>query len=488
MKNLFLFNLLLINHLLVAQPIPAFLGAEGFGAEKITGGRGGQVLFVTNLNCSGAGSLNDALKTPGSKYILFKVSGIIDCAAEVVEGDCYIAGQTSPGGIIVRNLILDSWYHPERHPNNVIVRHLSCRPYETGFRAASGWLDGDALRLDGAKNVVIDHCTFTHATDESVQISRSSNIIIQNSLLAESIGEHYEQGGMSLNYSVAGKRQDSISIHHNMWNRIGGKMPEISGALSKERPDDKDCMNNSLNIELSYNLFWDIPTHITYNSSINPAEPEHSDYGLNANFLNNYAVGRTSYNGGMFHNHFLDVYKNNLFSQGNRMERFSQYADYQIFTCCNDFAEEGNHPNKQTGTANILKERHPFPMITPTPTDSIKIYLLSQVGAFNAFSTEKRDPLTRRLLTPVLAGKPDANLVDGSDYYKDAFQLDFKTPPPPPLDTDADGMPDEWEIKYGLDHTTPDHNGMILSIRLTGYGTYTNLECYLNQLAASLVK
>jgi hypothetical protein len=49
-------------------------------------------------------------------------------------------------------------------------------------------------------------------------------------------------------------------------------------------------------------------------------------------------------------------------------------------------------------------------------------------------------------------------------------------------------MPDEWEIKYGLDHTTPDHNGMILSIRLTGYGSYSNLECYLNQLADELVK
>ncbi|MEY4934956.1 MAG: hypothetical protein RIS64_1315 [Bacteroidota bacterium] len=488
MKKYFLFNLLLINHLLMAQSIPAFPSAEGFGATTITGGRGGQVIFVTNLNCSGAGSLNEALKMPGFKYILFKVSGVIDCAAEVVEGDCYIAGQTSPGGIVVRNLIFDSWYHPERRPNNVIVRHLSCRPSENTVRPATGWLDGDALRLDGAKNVILDHCNFTHATDENVQISRSSNIIIQNSLLAETMGEHFEHGGMLLNYSVEGKRQDSISIHHNMWNRIGGRMPEISGERSAERPNDKDCMNKPLNIELSYNLFWDMPTHVWFNSGIDPAEPERADYGLNANMIGNYAVGRASYNGGMFHNHFLDVFKNNLYVNNNRMERFLQYADYQLFTCCNDFAEEGNHPNKQTGTALILKEPHPFPTITPTTTDSLKWYMMNQVGTFNRFSEDRRDPLTRRLLSFVSAGKPDGNLVDGTDYYKDVFKFDYITPPLPPLDSDGDGMPDEWEIKYGLDHMTPDHNGMILSIRLTGYGTYSNLECYLNQLADELVK
>jgi hypothetical protein len=231
-----------------------------------------------------------------------------------------------------------------------------------------------------------------------------------------------------------------------------------------------------------------MPIHVWFNSGFDPAEPERADYGLNANIIGNYAVGRASYNGGMFHNHLLDVYKNNLYLNDNRMERFPQYSDYQLFTCCNDFAEEGNNPNKQMGTAILLKEPYPFPTITRTASDSLKLYMTRQVGAFNTFSSDHRDPLTRRLLSFIASGKPDSNLVDGTDYYKDVFKTDYTTPPPYPLDTDGDGMPDEWEIKYGLDHTIPDHNGMILSIRLTGYSTYSNLECYLNQLADELVK
>ena len=93
----------------ISSQIPAFPGAQGFGALNTTGGRGGQVIYVTTLNCEGPGSLNAALATPGPKYILFKVSGVIDCAAELIWGDCYIAGQSSPGGIIVRGIIIDDW-------------------------------------------------------------------------------------------------------------------------------------------------------------------------------------------------------------------------------------------------------------------------------------------------------------------------------------------------------------------------------------------
>ncbi len=72
--------------------IPAFPEAQGFGALQTSGGRGGQVIYVTNLNCTGAGSLNAALATPGSKYILFKVSGIIDCAAEILMAIVILQG------------------------------------------------------------------------------------------------------------------------------------------------------------------------------------------------------------------------------------------------------------------------------------------------------------------------------------------------------------------------------------------------------------
>jgi pectate lyase len=102
-------NCFIVLGVCFSQNPPSFPGAEGFGASA-SGGRGGQVIYVTNLNPNGPGSLNEALARQGKRYILFKVSGIIDAAAEVIYGDVTIAGQTSPGGIIVRGFIVDEVY------------------------------------------------------------------------------------------------------------------------------------------------------------------------------------------------------------------------------------------------------------------------------------------------------------------------------------------------------------------------------------------
>ncbi|HNA95366.1 MAG TPA: hypothetical protein PKZ72_11680, partial [Saprospiraceae bacterium] len=115
--------LLCFTVVVTAQDIPSFPGAQGFGA-KATGGRGGKVIYVTNLNANGPGSLNDALAQEGPRYILFKVSGLIDAAAELVYGNVTIAGQTSPGGIITRGFLVDEVYEPDGTGDNIILRHL----------------------------------------------------------------------------------------------------------------------------------------------------------------------------------------------------------------------------------------------------------------------------------------------------------------------------------------------------------------------------
>jgi hypothetical protein len=95
--------------------------------------------------------------------------------------------------------------------------------------------------------------------------------------------------------------------------------------------------------------------------------------------------------------------------------------------------------------------------------------------------------MNKRLLNALRNNMIDSRPVDGIDYYKDAFVLDFSGQPASPKDTDVDGMPDAWEIKYGLDVNKPDHNGTQLSNQLTGISGYTNLECYLNELSKQMI-
>lgn len=469
-----LFSILLItivSQIIYGQNIPSFPSAEGFGAIA-TGGRGGKVIYVTNLRCSGEGSLNNALLQKGKKYILFKVSGVIPCAVEVQQGDAYIAGQTSPNGITVRGLIFDEIYETGWNSQNVIVRHLRSRPNAEINLPNQNYILDDALRLDGAENVIIDHCSLANAADETVQISHSKNITVQNSILAETIGEHFNLGGMLINYSRPNHILDNLSIHHNVFNRLGGRMPEISC-------EGGNCSGLTINLEFSSNLLWDQQIQSWYNScsGVNGGD-SCQDVHLNLNYIDNFSFSRKDYTGPMASFDFLQNERNRIFAKGNKMNLYPQYSDFQLFYCCNDF--NGNSPNSDNGKAQILSNRHNFPSLTQTSAENLVSYSLSKVGAF------PRDSMDIRLLTPLSKNKIDEKPIDGTDYYKDAFKTS-STNSTFPIDTDSDGMPDDWEKSNGLNPKIADHNGTQLSKKLTGIEGYTNLECYLNELSDKLV-
>jgi hypothetical protein len=193
------------------------------------------------------------------------------------------------------------------------------------------------------------------------------------------------------------------------------------------------------------------------------------------NYTNNFSVARNNYNGPLATSDFINNPNNNLFVSGNKMRNYAQYADYQLFYCCNDF--NVNAPNTDLGSAVRLGTRNAFPLISTTLAADLQQYVIKNVGAF------PRDPMDRRLINPISQNVIASQIIDGVDYFNDAFQLDFITAPTAPIDSDNDGMPNEWETANGLNPNLEDHNGTQLSKKFTGVNGYTNLECYLNELS-----
>lgn len=447
-----------------AHAQPAFPGAEGFGAGA-SGGRGGRVVYVTNLNVSGPGSLQEALDLEEPRYILFKVSGVVHGTVSVQpgRGNFTIAGQTSPGGIIVRGL--EMYNGSQASVSNIIIRHIRSRIGDRNLFPTSNWLADDGITLGGVHNGIIDHCSFAHAGDEAVDISRSSRLTIQHCLLAETLGGHAYLGGMLINYSDAASRLDSLSIHHNIWNRIGGRMPEISC----ETPY---CGGQTIRLELSNNLFWDPQIELWYEGITGFG----SNFYLRMNAVSNISVARPSYGNGMFHHDLLHFSQNSLYFYGNRLSLYPQLADFELFYCCNDFPT--SYPNTDLGQAYRPFTLHPFPTVTYYTVSDLPVYLASNAGAF------PRDAMDTRLNGYIL----NNNMIDlpvEEAGASDAFVLNNALPPF--ADSDNDGMPDYWESSHGTNPAVQDHNGTGLSQSITGVAGYTNLECYLNCLSDALV-
>ncbi|MBR4680973.1 MAG: hypothetical protein IKP03_07700 [Fibrobacter sp.] len=169
-----------------AEPL-AFPEALGFGAQ-VTGGRGGTVYHVTNLNDDGAGSFRDAV-SQGNRIVVFDVGGIINIKTAVsIKSNITIAGQTAPDeGIAIHGGKLSTGKQ-----SNIIIRYLRIRP---GENTASE--KDDALNLYDSKNVIVDHCSvelapwnnFGGSSDNASY--RVTGITVQNSLIANPIGQQF---------------------------------------------------------------------------------------------------------------------------------------------------------------------------------------------------------------------------------------------------------------------------------------------------------
>lgn len=151
-----------------ASEIPAFPGAEGYGAQT-AGGRGGKVIAVTNLSADGPGSLRTACEAVGPRIVVFRVSGTIDGDVKIKNGQITIAGQTAPGdGITIKGTFaIDA--------NDVVIRYIRVRTDH----------EGDALGGRYRKNIILDHVSASWSSDEVLSLYHNENVTIQWCMITE---------------------------------------------------------------------------------------------------------------------------------------------------------------------------------------------------------------------------------------------------------------------------------------------------------------
>ena len=449
----------------------AFPGAEGFG-RFVTGGRGGRVLRVTNLDDSGPGSLRAAVQATGKRIVVFDVDGEIELNNPLVmrSGDVTIAGQTAPGGgITLKNRAL------QIDANNVIVRYLRVR---VGDEAR---LDTDAIALDGGANIIIDHVSASWSTDETLSVAQTytpdgvvrhlTDVTVQWSIVSESLNHSvHSKGDHGYGSLIQGSYGARYSFHHNLWAHHQARMPRLGNNAGADKDPDGllcDFRNNVL-----YN-WGDGATTDFYNWAPGVAAGLALDpfYGRPDND-SRYAAGVDLNTNAVVQANFV----NNAYIQG------SNSGGPLTFYLRNMAAALHLDGNSMDGTVmpdqwgSVISSRgddwkraDPFEAVLVPTTEAAAalIAVLEQAGA-----SKWRDPVDDRVVDSVRLGT--GGIIDSQTEVGGWPALLQGTPKP---DTDGDGMPDDWERANGLDPDdgtdgTEDRNG----------DGWTNVEEWLNSL------
>ena len=199
-------------------PLRVFPGAQGFGTET-RAGRGGQIIKVTNLNDSGAGSLRAALAASGARIIVFEVGGSINLSSSLNVSSPFvtIAGQTAPApGIMLRGGGINI------NTNDVLVQHLAIRP---GANASDPLADGISINNSQGWNIVLDHLSLQWAPDEQISTwIAPRDITVSNCIIAEGMGEKH---GM-----LIGDSTKNVTLMGNLFAHNGDRNPAQKGDTS----------------------------------------------------------------------------------------------------------------------------------------------------------------------------------------------------------------------------------------------------------------
>jgi hypothetical protein len=456
--------------------IPAFPGAEGGGMYSF-GGRGGKVITVTSLEDNGPGTFREACEQGGARIVVFNVAGIIRLESPLIIRAPYItiAGQTAPGdGVCVAGESV--WINT----HDVVIRHMRFRRGETYV----GRRD-DALGGNPVGNIMLDHISASWGLDENISFYRhmylekagkaqikmgTVNLTIQNSISSEGLDAYNHAFGSTLG-------GENASFMRNLWACNVGRNPSVG-------------WNGVFNLVNNVLFNW-------WNRTV-----DGGDYKALYNIINNYykpgpitpvhrpvahrilkpESGR-SYMGELV---FGRAYVNGNIVEGNEKVTADNWdGGVQI----EDMPDAGKYTLR-------LRWDKPFPMpyMTIIPADEAFEFVLENAGS----TFPVRDPVDERIIRQVRTGIIEyvdtAEATTGSEYIRhrmpdDSYKKgiirnvnqvggypEYKGEPY--KDSDGDGMPDSWEVKYsklGLDPGNPsDATG-----DCNGDG-YTNIEKYIN--------
>lgn len=480
MKKLFTTLAIALLSVMAMAQAPAFPGAGGVARWTTTGGRGGQVIHVTNLNDSGKGSLRAACQASGARIIVFDVSGIISLESTLVvrEPNVTILGQTAPGdGICLKN------YGLRIAASNVIVRFLRCR---MGDEAAN---EDDAMNAyfhtgSEAENIIFDHCSISWCVDECGSFYGINNFTLQWCTLTESLRNSVHGKGAHGYGGIWGGK--NAAFHHNLLAHHDSRNPRFDHDYVSTLKGPIDYVNNVV-----YN--WGS------NSSYGGESCNDNNEYKKINMVGNY-------------------YKPGPATQRNVLSRFCYVWDTNCDNCtkemgCNTivpahiYAASNYMNNNSEVTSNNWQG---ISLSSGSSTDAIKENnrfipegyesetLLSMHTAETAFSkvleyagaSYKKDAIDQRIAYEAENGTYTYNGSNGStggliDTQSDVGGWPTYSSKPALTDSDDDGMPDVWEKANGLN---PNDASDASAYTVDKSGWYTNIEVYANSLVEELVK
>ena len=430
---IFSFILLIFSNSAVSQQL-AFPTAEGYG-KQATGGRGGRVFIVKNLNASGPGSLAEAVNSAEPRTILFAVSGTIEGNIDIRHGDVTIAGQTAPGdGICIKGSL-------RINADNVILRYFR-------VRANPSVGEVDAISGRGHKNIILDHLSASWSSDEILSLYQNENVTIQWCLIAEACAKFLEGKNTGHRFGgIWGNNQSTY--HHNLFAHNDSRNPRWSSGAK----------------------FNDYRNNVVFNWGYN------SCYGGGAADSRRTELDSSTFN--MIANYYKpgpatrDKVKRRIAEPGTDNEG-GVGSWFVAENVVEGFPDVSKDNWKGIDGDKFKKLQKPWDSMAIKMTSAEKAYekVLETVGC----SLPKRDSIDARIIQEVKTGKTSFGTNGIITSPTDVGGWPKLRSESAPRDTDKDGIPDEWETAHGLNPNDPAD-----SRKARKSDGYSNLEAYLNE-------